>query len=277
MGFKKGINAWCFPKSMEIEKIFYQAKDYKFDGVELNLTEDADSPFHMGSSEEELLKIIELAEQYDLVLPTVATGLHWKYSLTSNEQKIREKGKAVISKMLEAAKIFGAKTILVVPGVVDSSVSYDIAYERSLTAIKELAEKAEELQVSIGVENVWNKFLLSPLEMRDFVDKTKSNYVGVYFDAGNILQFGYPEQWIKILGNRICAVHVKDFNCSVGNINGFVPLLAGDVQWERVVTALKEINYNGFITPEIPPYKFSPEQMIRHTSNSLETILKLEN
>ncbi|MGE6257132.1 sugar phosphate isomerase/epimerase family protein [Heyndrickxia sporothermodurans] len=274
MGLKKGINAWCFPESIELEKLFHQAKEHNYDGVELNLSDDDSSPLNLSSSDEDLMKISDLAKQYQLELPTIATGLHWKYSLTANEPKIREKGKDIVKKMLEVGSIFGAKSILVVPGVVEPSVSYDLAYERSLVALKELAEIAKDLRVSIGVENVWNKFLLSPLEMRDFIDKINSDFVGAYFDVGNILQYGYPEQWIKILGERIRAIHVKDFNCSVGNINGFVPLLAGDVQWDKVVLALEEIHYDGYITPELMPYQNSPEQLIKHTSHSLDEILK---
>ncbi|WP_154658049.1 sugar phosphate isomerase/epimerase family protein [Fictibacillus gelatini] len=276
MPLKKGINAWCFPAGTEVERIFHLAKEYGYDGVELNLSEDGQSPIHMESTEESLLKVVDLAKEYSLELPSISTALHWKYALTDNDQSLREKGKEVVGKMVEAASIIGAKHVLVVPGLVSDVVSYDVAYERSLAAFKELAEVAEEKKVHIGVENVWNKFLLSPLEMRNFIDEVASGWVGVYFDVGNVLQFGFPEQWIKILGKRICAVHVKDFSRAVGNINGFVPLLAGDVAWEEVIQALEEIGYDGYITPELSPYQYNPEQLIRHTSHSLDTILKLE-
>jgi hexulose-6-phosphate isomerase len=115
---------------------------------------------------------------------------------------------------------------------------------------------------------------MSPLEMRDFIDSFQSEWVGAYFDVGNVLNFGFPEQWIRILGKRIKAVHVKDFRLSAGNIHGFVNLLEGDVNWPEVSKALKEINYQGFITAELPAYKFHPELLIFETAKALEAIIE---
>jgi len=179
------------------------------------------------------------------------------------------------------ASWLGCDTILVVPGAVSVSfapdlgvVSYDVAYSRALLSLKELAPFAESLKVSIGVENVWNNFLLSPLEMRDFIDEVGNPYVGSYFDVGNVLYSGYPEQWIKILGKRIKKVHFKDYKKAVGTLDGFVDLLAGDVNYPAVVGALNKIGYNDYVTAEmLPPYKCYPEQIIYNTSNSMNKIL----
>ena len=108
--------------------------------------------------------------------------------------------------------------------------------------------------MAIAVENVWNKFLLSPLEMREFIDNFNTSQVGVYFDVGNVLLTGYPDQWIRILGSRIKRVHIKDFKLSVGNPDGFVDLLDGDVDFEAVKQALSEINYDGYVTAEMIPF-----------------------
>lgn len=140
--------------------------------------------------------------------------------------------KEIVKKMLEFASYLDVDTILVIPGTVDvffnprvEVIPYDVAYERAFEVIKECIPVAEEYKVTIGLENVWNKFLLSPLEFRDFVDKFNSEYVGAYFDVGNVLLTGYPEHWIRILNKRIKKVHIKDFRTSVGNVNGFVDLL----------------------------------------------------
>jgi hexulose-6-phosphate isomerase len=128
--------------------------------------------------------------------------------------------------------------------------------------------------VIIGIENVWNKFLLSPLEFRDFIDSFNSKYVGSYFDVGNVMLTGYPEDWIRILGNRIKAVHVKDFKRTIGNANGFVGLLEGDVNWKRVVLALREINYDDYMVAEIiPPHFQFPKFTLKSTSLALDYIL----
>jgi hexulose-6-phosphate isomerase len=131
-----------------------------------------------------------------------------------------------------------------------------------------------ERDVYIGIENVWNKFLLSPLEMRNFIDEVGSGYVGSYFDVGNVLQYSYPEYWIEILGKRIKKVHIKDFDTSIGNINGFKPLLQGDVNWRKVVKALMDVEYDSFITAELSPYKTCPEQLVYDTSRHMDEILK---
>jgi len=153
-------------------------------------------------------------------------------------------------------------------------VDYDVAYDRCLEALKELAPVAEEYQVELCIENVWNKFLLSPLEMRDLIDKVNSPWVGSYFDVGNVLYCGYPEQWIKILGKRIRKVHFKDFKRSVGTLDGFGDLLSGDVNWKNVRAALEKNGYDGWVTAEmLPPYAQYPETILYNTSNAMNRII----
>jgi len=133
-------------------------------------------------------------------------------------------------------------------------VPYDVCYDRATQAISQLLPTAEKLGVSVAVENVWNKFLLSPLEMRDFIDYFQSEKVGAYFDVGNVLLTGYPDQWIRILDSRIKRVHIKDFKLSSGTADGFVDLLEGDVDFDAIKKALTEINYDGYVTAEMIPY-----------------------
>jgi hexulose-6-phosphate isomerase len=136
-----------------------------------------------------------------------------------------------------------------------------------------LAPEAERLGVSILVENIWNKFLLSPLEMRSLIDQVGSPRVGALLDTGNLIAFGYPEQWIRILGQRIKEVHLKDYRESVGGVGGFVGLLEGDVNWPEVMAALEEVGYDGFLTAEVFPYRRHGEAIVRHTSESMDRIL----
>jgi len=214
-------------------------------------------------------------------LSSLATGLFWDYSLSSSDDKLRNKAKGIVKKMLELASYLGVDTILVVPGAVDiffkpeaEIVPYDLAYKRSLEALGECVPTAEKYKVSIGIENVWNKFLLSPLEMRNFIDKVGSEYLGAYFDVGNALLTGYPEHWIRILGKRIKKVHIKDFKVSIGNVNGFCDLLEGDVNWAEVMKALRQVGYNDYITAEIvPAYPQYPEALLYNTSKSMDFIL----
>ena len=228
-----------------------------------------------------MLEIKAFADSIGLELYSVASGLYWTYNYTSGDEKNREKAKAITKKQLEIASWLGCDTILVVPGAVKVAfdpeselIEYDVAYERALAALKELAPYAESLQVSIGVENVWNKFLLSPVEMADFIDKVGSDYVGSYFDVGNVLHIGYPEYWIKVLANRIKKVHFKDYRVAAGGLHGFVDLLSGEVNWPAVMKQFESIGYDGWVTAEmIPPYTHYPETIIYNTSNAMDKIL----
>jgi hexulose-6-phosphate isomerase len=150
-------------------------------------------------------------------------------------------------------------------------ISYDVCFERAREAVKQILPTAEKLGVFLAIENVWNKFLLSPLEMRDFIDSFKSKNVGSYFDVGNVLLTGYPEQWIKILGKRIKRVHIKDFKKTFGTAEGFVDLLEGDVNFESIKKELAAINYDGFVTAEMIP--FAPGRPEK-TANAMKKIFK---
>lgn len=211
----------------------------------------------------------------------MASGLYWTYNYTSENEANRVKAKEITKKQLEVASWLGCDTILVVPGAVDVAfepeseiVEYDVAYDRALSALKELAPYAEELKVSIGIENVWNKFLLSPVEMADFIDKVGSDYVGSYFDVGNVVYIGHPEHWIKVLGNRIKKVHFKDYRKEAGSLCGFVDLLSGDVNWPKVMEQFKNIGYDNWVTAEmLPPYTHYPETIVYNTSNAMDKII----
>lgn len=274
---KKGISIWSFAGS-SIKENLKLAKDAGFDGVELALNETGE--VSLESTKEEILEIKEYAESLGLTMYSLACGLYWTYNFTSANEANREKAKEITKKQLEVASWLGCDTILVVPGAVEVAfdpgeiVEYDVAYERALSALKELAPYAEELKVSIGVENVWNRFLLSPLEMAKFIDKVGSDYVGSYFDVGNVMFLGYPEHWIKILNKRIKKVHFKDFRRETPGLTGFVDLLAGEVNWPKIMEELKKAGYDGWVSAEmLPPYAHYPETIIYNTSNAMDKIL----
>ena len=275
---KKAISIWSFGDK-PVKESMALAKEVGFDGIELAL--DETGPTGLDASPEYWAELKAYAKEIGIALPSVASGLYWSYPFTSDDEAIREKGIRIAEKQLEMAKALGADTILIVPGAVGVSfvpdfatVSYDVAYDRALAAFMRLKEKAEALQVHIGVENVWNQFLLSPLEMRDFVDKINSPYVGVYFDVGNVLATGYPEQWISILGKRIRKVHFKDYKINPGGINGFVDLLAGDVNWPAVMEVFKKVGYDDWAIAEmIPTYTHYPDQILWNTCAAMGRII----
>ena len=278
---KKSINIWSFIGKTNKEAMKL-AKDAGFEGIELAL--GAEGEITMTSTDEELLSIKAYAEELGIKIPSLSSGLCWTDSLSADDPAERQRAFDMVVRQLYCAKMLGAETILVIPGSVSVSfvpewptVSYDVVYERALEAMKKLAPIAEEYGVQIGMENVWNKFLLSPLEMRSLIDEIGSDYVGAYFDTGNVMITGHPEQWIRILGKRIFKVHFKDYRRDPGGANAFVDLLAGDVDWREVRKAFEEIGYDGWAAGEmIPQYAQGSDQLIYNTSASMERIMRGE-
>ena len=209
---KKGINVWSFPAGMSAEGSVRLAAKTGYDSIELSL--DAEGPLSLKSSDEEIARFRTLADELGIEISSLASGLLGYAPGARDDPAVREQAKATVRFQLHAARVLGCGAMLrVVPGCVGADfvpdcpvVPYDVAYDRALEACKELAKDAEEAGVVIALENVWNKFLLSPAgASRDFIDKIGSDYVKVYFDIGNVLVTGYPEHWVKILGERVAS------------------------------------------------------------------------
>jgi L-ribulose-5-phosphate 3-epimerase len=275
---KKAISIWSFKDKTTKEAIDI-AKEAGFDGIELSLNETGETSLE--STKEELLEIKNYADRVGLKIHSVASGLYWTYSFTSNDEKERQKAMDIAIKQIETAKTLDANSVLIVPGAVGvdfienrEPIRYDIAYNRASEAFFKLKKVAEKYEIHIGIENVWNKFLTSPLEMRDFVDAIDSPFVGAYFDVGNVVFNGYPEHWIEILGKRIKKVHFKDYRIAAGGLHGFVDLLAGDVNWVNVMKSFNKIEYDDWATAEmLPPYTYYHEQIVFNTAASMDKIL----
>lgn len=270
---KPAINQWAFPDDMPTIEAIDAVKRIGFTAFEVCVGENG--PTRFDATEADLTAIRKHAENEGIALYSVGSGMGWQYSLGTPDEAVREKSKEITRRLLTMTSWLGAKTLLTVPATVNEEVAYDVAVENALESVRELADHAEKVGVSIGIENVWNKFLLSPTEMRDFIDQCESDYVGAYVDVGNMVLFGYPEQWLRILGKRVHAVHMKDFKRSIATINGFVMLMEGDVDWPKVMAALREIGYDRALTAEYWPYAHSREAMLQHVFTSLQTIMAM--
>jgi L-ribulose-5-phosphate 3-epimerase len=201
------------------------------------------------------------------------------WPLNSDSAETREQGVQAIRTAIRIATDAGCGALLLYPGRVSSGPTmqcgYELTWQRFTTELKKVIPDAEAAKVLLTPENVWNKFLLSPLEMRAFVDQFHSPWLQTHFDAGNVMQYGYPEDWILTLGSRIRRLHFKDYKLSNRYEQGhFVDLLEGDVNWKAVMAALKKTAYRGFISPEIGYEPNQPDQLMR-ASKSLDTILSL--
>ena len=245
--------------SLPISSAMEQASRMGFEGIELGIA--SQGVLTHNTTQAECEEIVREAEKHGLEISGVASGESWTTSPTANDEDVRKKIINFTQKALQVTQWLGSDAYLFVPGAVEvfflpeaEVIPYDVCYQRASEAISQLVPVAEKLGVAIAVENVWNKFLLSPLEMREFIDNFNTSQVGVYFDVGNVLLTGYPDHWIHILGSRITRVHIKDFKRSVGTVDGFVDLLEGDVDFEAVKRALSEINYDGYVTAEMIPF-----------------------
>lgn len=228
-------------KGTTLEK-FKAAKQAGYEGVEP----------HGGMNNQEVLDALH---ESGLEAASVCCHTHWKQTLTHPEDAIREEGLQGVLTTLRDAKVYGATSILVVPGVVSETVPYDVAWERAVTQIKKAVPLAKELGVHISIENVWNNFILSPMEAVRFLDDIGDPIVGWHFDIGNVGRFGWAEQWIKVLGKRINRIHVKEFDIKKmkdeGLYKGFdCDLTEGTNNWPAIMQALDAAGYTGWAISE---------------------------
>jgi L-ribulose-5-phosphate 3-epimerase len=242
---KKSLKWGMVKEELSIMDKFKLLKDLGYDGVEL------DSPDNMDMKE-----VLAARDKTGLELPGTVNSMHWKLPLSDPDPKKREECVKSIEKALRDTKQYGGTTVLVVPGVVNANVSYKEAYERSQAEIRKLLPVAEETGVKIAFENVWNQFLLSPLEAARYVDEFNHPMVGWYFDVGNVLRYSWPASWIEALDKRILKLDLKEYSFKkqndLGLWKGFeVEFMEGDCNWADVNKALQKIGYSGWASAEV--------------------------
>jgi len=215
-----------------------------FEGVEMMSHMDQD-------------EVLRARDEAGLTIPSVCGRDHWKKPLTSPDPKVREESLEALKQTLRDAKRYGATSVLLVPGIVSKEIAYTDAYSRSQAEIRKAIPLAQELGVKIAIENVWNNFLLSPLEAARYVDEFNSPFVGWHFDVGNVINYGWPEHWITVLGKRIQKLHIKEYSRKKRDTEGLwkgfdVDFLQGDNNWPAVMRALDQIGYEGWAMTEQP-------------------------
>ena len=242
-GMKKALYVSMLPEKLGYRERFQLALDVGFGGIEIGTITDP-----AVASE-----IKEASAKTGLVIHSVMNADHWKYPLSSADPSVVSKSVAGMEASLHNAKLWGADSVLLVPAVLNPETSSKDAWTRSQKVIKDrILPLAQELKVVIGIEEVWNKFLLSPLEMARYVDEFASPYVKAYLDVGNMVFYGYPQDWVRILGPRIYRVHIKDFKLDRAKGQFFWKNIGeGDVDWPEVRKAFSEIGYDGWVTTEI--------------------------
>ncbi len=290
----------AFPPGLALADCFALARAAGFRGVELSLEDDSallpearnettaailaiqesvglarprPGGLRLGSSDGDVERIGRLAAEHDLVITSVSTMQHFFYPLSSANAAVRGRALQIARRMLEVTNQLGGDAVLIVPGMVLRDAPYHEVWQRAQETIAELVPDAERLGVTLALENVWNRFLLSPLEYRAFIEAFQSPRVGAYFDVANVLRYGHPDQWIEWLGPWLTRIHFKDYRADVDDIRGFVNLLQGDVPWPQVVAALRRIGYDGWVVAEVTPYRALPEQALFDTAAALARLL----
>jgi len=281
---KKSINLWAFPypDRMTLRECLQLARDAGFDGIELNY--DLENALSPKAVAKDLRAIRATAETIGIAISGVCSFLYWPYSLTDNDPARRTRGLELARSMIRAAHELGTGNLLVVPGAVHipwradhEPVANDVCDRRAREAVAQLVPLAEELDVSLNVENIFfNGYLMTPGEMNAFVDHFESERVRVHFDTGNIMLFQFPEHWIPALGRRIKNVHFKEFSKkgTDHSLESFRPLLDGTTDWPAVMEALEGVGYRGYLTFEyFHPFLHYPEALIYQTSDALDRML----
>jgi hexulose-6-phosphate isomerase len=244
-GMKKSLMFGMVKTEGTVLEKFRMLKDVGYDGVEL------DSPSSLDKNE-----VLMARDATGLQICGVVDSVHWKQALSDPDPSVRAAGLEGLKTALRECKLYGGTSVLLVPAVVKKDVSYSDAYIRSHAEIRKALPLAEEMGVKIAVENVWNQFLLSPLEAVRYVDEFRSPWIGWHLDVGNLVNYGWPEQWIRILGKRILKLHIKEFSRKKRDTEGLwagfkVNLLEGDCDWPEVMKALDEVGFQGWGSAEL--------------------------
>ena len=256
---KKGLVYDMLPSSLSHADRFKMARDTGFEVVQAPTTPDEHSAGEIKNA----------AAAAGIRIDSVMNMDHWKYPLSSADPAVVEKSLAGMRTSLHNAKLWGSDTVLLVPAVVNPNTSYRDAWTRSQKEIRKLIPLAEELKIIIAIEEVWNKFLLSPLEMARYIAEFNSPWIKAWFDVGNVLLYGYPQDWIRTLGKDIADVHLKDFKRKEDGY-AWVNLGDGDADWPAVRQAFADIGYSGSAIAEL---EGGNEAYLRDVSRRIDRLL----
>lgn len=228
---KKAIGWEMIQEKLSVEDKFRLARDIGFEGVEVSSRARQTA----GIEPEELARASE----------KIGLPIHGVMGATPDGLKAT----------LDEAALYGATSLLYVVRA-DPQGSYLENYRQSQEVIRAAIPHAEKKGIPILIENVWATFLIEPLTMARYIDEFQSPFVKAYFDVGNVMRWGVPQQWIEVLGSRIGKIHVKEYSLKIamneGMAKGFnVPMGQGDIDWKRVGEELQKISFHDWATAEV--------------------------
>lgn len=288
-----GVNQFSFPAGYDVKDALRAAKKMGFDSIELCFTNASNAAgsaggvtdaldisgyvnrlLNVNSTQKDIRELRKLCDDAGIAVSSVGGIVSFSiYPLNARNESMAQKSMDAVRKMMDAASILGGDTIQIMTGILTEDMGYLESYELTQKRIAALADYNPEIQ--IGIENVWNNMLYSPLEFNRFVDEMGRSNVGIYFDIANARRFGYPQQWIREMGKRILKYHLKDYRMSVDNINGFTNMLDGDVNYPEVIKAIRETGYDGDLIVElVPPAHYLVENTLAYARKTTLDLLQ---
>lgn len=273
---KKSIMRATLPMDSSVVKHLDLIKKAGFDGIQLGVLNQPLSELSLRSNDADVEKLRKTLKDAGLEPHSIYLGVQFFYEDEAQRKKAHEDGKRVI----EIAHILGAKTWLIHPGQLTPTIPYDDCWRYAIDGLNALKTRAESTHLRIGLENVWNKFLMSPLEFRRLLEEVNSPQVGIWFDIGNVVVFGYPEQWVRILGGKhLVGIHLKDFKRGpsnhFGTFEGFVPLFHGSVNWPAVMKQLAAAGFDDYLVSEVSLGHQPLPEALKELSRQIDVLMSL--
>jgi hexulose-6-phosphate isomerase len=274
---KKSIMRGTLPMQRSVVKDLDAIKQAGFSGIQLGVFEKPPlGELWLTSKDADVAKLRQACRDAGVEPHSIYLGVRFFYEDEADRKRAMEDGKRVI----EIANILGAKTWLIHPGQLSPEVPYDDCWRYTLDGLNALKGRAEATHLRIGLENVWNKFLMSPLEFRRLLEEVNSPQVGIWFDIGNVVAFGYPEQWLRILGAKhLVGLHIKDFRRDRGGIfgsyDGFVPLFHGSINWPAVMRQIVALGFDDYLVTEVAPGQQPLPIALKEIAHQLDTLIAL--
>jgi L-ribulose-5-phosphate 3-epimerase len=270
---KKSIMRATLPRNPPLLQLLDPIKKAGFDGIQLGILETV-GELTLRSKDADVEALRRAFKDAGLEPHSIYGGIRFFHAEAADRQRALEDGKRVV----EIAAGLGAKTWLIHPGQLSPELPYDVCWRYTLDSLNALKEKAEATHLRIGLENVWNKFLMSPLEFVRLLEEVNSPQIGIWFDIGNVVPFGYPEQWLRILGPKhLVGIHIKDFKRGpsdiFGTYDGFVPVFHGSVNWPIVMRQLAAGNFNDYLVTEVALGRQPLPAALQEVSRQLDVLI----
>jgi len=257
---KVGLSGIITPADWTFEQLLKETAAAGYEALEVCLRDEGE--LSLQTSEGELGALAARARDAGIELASVCASVrNSPKDIMTNDCGIWKQSLDTIRRCLDATAALGVDTMLLTMGALTDELYYNEAYANGLKALQLVAPHAEQIGVNIAVEYVWNKFLLSPMEFARFCDEVASPRVGLFFDTGNMVVFGFPQHWVRICGKHLMKVHFKDFKRQGYE---WTPLLQGDVNFPAVMAELRKIGYDGALLSEVAPSIASLEDTAAH-------------